>query len=220
MSVGFLEKPRTNPFVRVYGAPEQPKSVTPPERAPEPTLDEARAALARLKEAAAPIAAKAKAKPDRFRPTETIGGDAANRFLEGQATDAVEAVTEALAGDTLTCLSWRDVGRSYRALLGGPPAPERTMLGAIEVLATTVAKLEAEKQASDYEPVTHKLRAADLEIAKSLLAFRDAWAARVELAQSAPRPAHTVTRPALRVTANLAALFLAIRGAKAPEDLL
>jgi hypothetical protein len=218
--VDLLKLPFQQQFTRVYGP--TPASDAPPEEPiPEAvTIAEAEQVLCGLKEAGAPIAAKVRRKPELARGPDLLSSDSARRFLAAQAGDADQAVAEATEGKPLSCLNFEDPGRTHRALFGGPPAPERVQIGAIELVGRRLAALRAQQTVSDYQAVVLKLCAADLKIAKALLAFRQAWQDRIDLAQSAPRPENLVTRPCLKVTSDLNRLFLALRGAKTPEDLL
>jgi hypothetical protein len=188
---------------------------------PEPaTVEEAEATLAILKAAAAPFEALARAKPERLRPPDVLGGDSAKRFLDQQAQDATLAWRQAAAGEPLSCLSFADDGRTFRALCGDPRGQViGDYPGAVQMAARKVAAFKAQQPLAAYDEAAKELRKMDLDIARALLKTRDLWFARVAKAEKIALAAGVSVRPQLKIRADLNQVFQASRNAKA-EDLV
>ena len=208
-------------FARVIrDEPPAPPPRPAAERVVPQDLASAQASLATLQTAGAAIRAKCLADPDLARAPENYAPGAAKSFLARWADDVARCLRDAAAGPDLTLLQCGDPGRIDRALHG----VDRSRLGAIDVQGRVVADLTSAAANSRYADVhAPKLRAADAKVAKCLLALRDAWQARIALAEQARRDGGpvTATTPAIpRLTDQLGAIIRQVRNAKSPEDLL
>ncbi len=208
-------------FVRVIrDEPPAPPPRPAAERVVTQDLAEAQASLATLQTAGVAIRARCLADPDLAILSENYAPGAAKAFLARWADDVARCLRDAAAGPGLTILQCGDIGRIDRALHG----IDRERLGAIEAQGRVVADLTDAAANSRYTNVhAPRLRAADIKVAKAVLMLRDAWQARVALAEAARRDGGPVviSTPALpRIGDQLRAIIRQIGSAKRPEDLL
>jgi hypothetical protein len=201
---------------------DEPPAVT---RTPRPsatpqTLEQAQAALAALQEAGKKAKAKIDDNPHLAAAEVSFSPAAARSFLSRWGDDMESILREAAAGQPLSLLERSEWGRLQHALIGQPPHRD----GAIEMQRRIVVDLQADAARARYSE-THapKLRTADVRVAKALLSLRDAWHARVNLAEQARRDGGpvTVTTPQLpRIADQIRAVIRQIGTAEKPEELL
>jgi hypothetical protein len=151
-----------------------------------------------------------------------LGGNSGQRFREAQAEDAKQAWREAAAGEPLSCLSYQDRGRAYRALLGDPRGQIiGDYFGAVELATRAIPALEARQVAADFEEAAKDLRKLDLEFARALLRCRDLWFARIAQARKIPRPPFAQAHTLIRLFGDrLYRVMECLKNARRPEDII
>jgi hypothetical protein len=208
-------------FGRVFRSEAAPTPSRPRPAAIVPQdIDTARAALVTLQTAGAAVRARIAEDPNLSRGEECFSDAGAKRIQGRWASDLATAMQEAAAGQELSILKTGDVARMNAALNGIPLDTP----GAIERQRKIVADLEQHAAQTRFAKVhAPNLRAADVKVANALLALRDAWQARVTLAEEARADGAPVVLPTPaipRMSDQLRVIIKQIGNTRTPEELL
>ncbi len=202
--------------------PPRPAPPAGPAIAPADLLEQLKAASKRLTEAAASIRAQIQADPGKEFGGDNFSFSAANRSKREHCDDIDLSLREAIAGEDLSILKCRDLGRMRRALVA--PRPGMDMEGAVEIVGRRIRDLEASLAAARFDQLyDSKLKQADREVADALLKFAAKWKAREALARKANQDcgvALPVCPRIPRLTDQLGAIIRQVRNAKTAADLL